>query len=312
MIMDGRLVGTIRREPPSVIGDGNRTIRELVEEQNKGRMLPGVESISRLASIALDDVVVEYLARQGLSPEVVLTAGKKVTLRGNANLVTGGSCADVSADLHPEIKTAAEALARTLDVDLAGFDYITTDISRPWWEVPGSFIELNQAPALDVLTLAGLEPVEVGKPVLGMQLGRIPIELLIAADDQVAAVEAYLTELTVAQEFGWASHDHARLGKLPLSVHGSHPWSGVLSLLSHKLLERAIIVVASRHMQISGLPVDRADHIWICDGHLPNEWLAVLGRVSRSAPWIGSWDECRSILKESIAPVHSRPSPSGA
>ncbi len=282
LIVGGRFVGAFRRDPAAVSGDGRRSIRELVEELNRGRVPAGVESISQLSSVSIDDPVIQHLARQGMSAETILAPGHEVTLRSNANAATGGACTDVTAEVHVDVKAAAEAIAQTLGVHLTGFDYVTTDISRSWREVSGAFIELNLTPSLDVPTLAGWPAVKVGKLALGQRAGRIPLECIVMPEQELVEAENHFRAAGIGDRVGWASHDKAQVGALALQVRALQPWSGVTTLLAHRMVDKAHLLVSSQHMQRFGFPVDQADRVWNCDETLPAEWRAVLDGVSQT------------------------------
>jgi cyanophycin synthetase len=272
-------------------------VRELVDEANRGRALPGVLAVSRLSRLELDDSAVRYLAGHGLTPDSVPAEGQQVQVRSNDNLSTGGVSTDVTARTHPEVRAIAEALARALGVNMAGFDYLTTDISRSWREVPGAFIELNLTPGLAVLTLAGRSPVEVGKLALGSKPGRIPVNIIVLPDAQLAEAESAILQRGPDRERGWASNNKAWLGRMPLVIAKRRPWAGAMTLLSHQVVERALLLASSGQLMRHGLPVDRADRIWLCADDLPDEWLEVLRHASAAPVWHGPWSDMQRTVE---------------
>ena len=56
-----------------------------------------------LSKIRLCPIALAVLAEQGLSPEAVPPAGVTVLVRRNANLSTGGTAADVTDLVHPDV-----------------------------------------------------------------------------------------------------------------------------------------------------------------------------------------------------------------
>ncbi|MEZ5737386.1 MAG: hypothetical protein R3E09_16570 [Novosphingobium sp.] len=297
LMAGGQLAVAVRRLPPAVIGDGKHTIRELTDALNIGRVHPDTLSLDRFPAVRLDENAVQHLKNQGLTPETVLPTGQEVTLRSIANISTGGSTDDVTAKVHPDIRQACEMIARTLQVNVAGFDYMTTDISRSWREVPGAFIELNLTPALIAFTLAGWPAAEAGKLILSEQTGRIPLNLIVIPDDSLEEAETRLANLPGGTSAGWASQGKACIGTLPLIVESGPPWSGIRTLLAHRTVERATVLATSEQIQVHGLPVDRADRIWNCDHTLRGEWREVLDRSSKSPVQVVAW----SILSDELA-----------
>ncbi|MEO5808680.1 MAG: hypothetical protein ABIR51_01135, partial [Sphingomicrobium sp.] len=153
MVVDGRLIAAVRREPPVVAGDGQRDIAALLAELNGGR--DGTRARGYLLPIEADAALASTLARQGLSMTSVPPKDATVPLRSIANFSTGGSAADVTDTVHPQVKGMAELLATAVGLRTAGIDYITSDISRCHADAGGGFIEVNAMPRLRLLMLDG-------------------------------------------------------------------------------------------------------------------------------------------------------------
>lgn len=289
MVIGGRFIGAFRREIPAVTGDGVRTVKALADAFNAGRVMPDRYSFVRLKRIKFDAFTQRHLAGQGLSPDSVLEAGRTVTLRGNANLATGGRPVEVTEHVHPMISTAAEVMARAMGLHVAGIDYITTDISRGWDEVPGAFIETNLTPSLDLMSQAGWDVIDVGNLVLPDREWRIPVHCVVVPDAMIADAESQLAGLAWPGDCGWASLGKAQIGSLALLITPSNAWSGVQTLLSHVDVERAWLLLASSDLQKRGFPVDRVDAVWNCDTGLPADWAGVLDAVSAAPVVNAEW-----------------------
>jgi cyanophycin synthetase len=180
LVIGKELVAAARRSPPSVIGDGARTVRQLVAATNadprRGR---GHEKA--LTQIPLDEAAAEELAKQGLAFDAVPAAGQRVQLRGNANLSTGGVSEDVTGRVHPDTACACIRAARKIGLDVAGIDLVCEDMSRPLEEQRGAIIEVNAAPGIRMHEHpAEGEPHHVGRAIVRSlfpepENGRIPI-----------------------------------------------------------------------------------------------------------------------------------------
>jgi len=147
LVVGDRLVAAARREPPSVVGDGKATISQLVAKENLNP-LRGDDHSTSLSKLRLDAIGLEHLAEQGLHAESVPAAGEKVSLRRNANLSTGGSAADVTDTVHPEVAARAVEAARMVGLDVAGIDIVATRIDQPLEVTRGAIVEVNAAPGL--------------------------------------------------------------------------------------------------------------------------------------------------------------------
>lgn len=147
LVVGEQVVAVARRVPPRVTGDGRSTVRELVERENQNPAR-GDDHENVLTRIRLDDAAAEELARQGVDFDSVLPAGRTVRLRGNANLSTGGTAEDVTAELHPDTGRACVRAARKIGLDVAGIDIVCSDIRQPLSAQHGAIIEVNAAPGI--------------------------------------------------------------------------------------------------------------------------------------------------------------------
>ncbi len=161
LVIGDRLIAAARREPPSVVGNGQSTIMELVANENQNP-LRGDDHSTSLSKLRLDKIGLEHLAEQGLNAESVPSAGQKISLRRNANLSTGGSATDVTDTVHPDVAARAVEAAKMVGLDVAGIDIVATRIDQPLEVTRGAIIEVNAAPGLRM----HLEPsAGIGRPV---------------------------------------------------------------------------------------------------------------------------------------------------
>ena len=147
LVVGDQLVAAARREPPQVLGDGEHTVRQLVEVVNQDPRR-GEGHATSLTKIRLDDIAVARLAMQGLTPDSVPPKGQRVILRNNANLSTGGTATDVTDDVHPEVAARAVAAAQMVGLHICGVDMVAETVLRPLEEQGGGFVEVNAAPGL--------------------------------------------------------------------------------------------------------------------------------------------------------------------
>lgn len=147
LVVGNKLIAAARRDPPQVIGDGVRSIYELVEQINRDPMR-GEGHVTSLTKIHLDEISMAHLAAQGLTAESVPAKGMRVVLRNNANLSTGGTATDVTDDVHPELAARAVAAARVVGLDICGVDVVCDNVMNSLEEQGGGIIEINAAPGL--------------------------------------------------------------------------------------------------------------------------------------------------------------------
>jgi len=147
LVVGDQLVAAARRDPPQVLGDGEHTVRELVDIVNQDPRR-GSGHGTALTKIRLDDIALARLALQGLTPDSVPEKGQRVVLRNNANLSTGGTATDVTDEVHPEVAARAVAAARMVGLHICGVDMVAETVLRPLEEQGGGFVEVNAAPGL--------------------------------------------------------------------------------------------------------------------------------------------------------------------
>jgi cyanophycin synthetase len=147
LVVNHKVVAVAERVPAHVVGNGNETIAQLVEQENQDfRRGEGHDNI--LTKIQLDDASGEMMSRQGYTLDTVLQPGQICYLRATANLSTGGIAIDRTEEIHPETVWLAERVSRIIDLDVVGIDVITTDITKPLGEADGVILEVNAAPGL--------------------------------------------------------------------------------------------------------------------------------------------------------------------
>lgn len=140
VVIGHEVVAAAVRRPASVIGDGQHSVRELIEAQSRRRAAAtGGES-----RIPLDDGTVGTVRAAGHTLDDVLPVGQELEVRGTANLHTGGTIHDVTDSLHPDLARAAVRLSRALDIPVTGLDFLVPDVAGP----EHVLIEANERPGL--------------------------------------------------------------------------------------------------------------------------------------------------------------------
>ncbi|HEL9597912.1 TPA: bifunctional glutamate--cysteine ligase GshA/glutathione synthetase GshB [Streptococcus suis] len=157
-ILDGKCEAVLLRVAANVVGDGQSTIRELVEQKNQDP-LRGRDHRSPLEIINLGDIELLMLEQQGYTPDTVLPEGVQAFLRGNSNISTGGDSIDMTDQMDESYKQLAAAMATAMGAWACGVDLIIPDRTKPASkEDPNcTCIELNFNPAmyLHTYTYAG-------------------------------------------------------------------------------------------------------------------------------------------------------------
>ncbi|KGQ78508.1 bifunctional glutamate--cysteine ligase/glutathione synthetase [Enterococcus faecium] len=125
-VIDGEVQAIMLRVPANVIGDGIRTVKELVEEKNSDP-LRGTNHRAPLELIQLGELEQLMLKEQGLTIESVPQANQIVYLRENSNISTGGDSIDMTDEFSEAYKKIAVSAVEALGAKISGIDLIIPD-----------------------------------------------------------------------------------------------------------------------------------------------------------------------------------------
>src|SRR5262245_40193182 len=183
LIIGGKLAAVAERVPASVTGDGEHTVRQLVDLTNADpRRGIGHEKV--LTKIKVDEAAQELLRAQGFGLDDVPPDGQRVKLALTGNMSTGGTSIDRTMEAHPDNVEIAEPAAR-----IAG-----PDITVPVRETGGGIVEVNAAPGFRMHThpTEG-EPQYVARPVIDLLFppgaaARIPIIAVTGTNGKTTTV----------------------------------------------------------------------------------------------------------------------------
>lgn len=180
LVIDHKLVAAAQRVPAHVVGDGIRTIRELIDIENQDpRRGYGHENV--LTEIEIDRDSLDLLSEYGYTEASVPEKDEIVYLKSTANLSTGGTSIDVTDLVHPANIFLAERISRIIGLDICGIDIMAENLTQPLQENGGVVLEVNAAPGfrMHLAPSEGL-PRNVAAPVIDMlyppgKPSRIPI-----------------------------------------------------------------------------------------------------------------------------------------
>ena len=180
LVVNGELIAVSKRVPGHVVGDGQHTIAELLDIVNSDpRRGIGHEKV--LTRIAIDHQAERLLLDAGYTLETVIAAGEVFYLCSTGNLSTGGTAVDMTDTCHHDNREMARRAALAIGLDVAGVDFLCTDITRSYREIGGAICEVNAAPGfrMHVAPTEG-RPRDVAAPVMEMLFppgtpARIPI-----------------------------------------------------------------------------------------------------------------------------------------
>jgi len=298
LVVNGKVVAVAERVPAHVVGDGKSTIAELIEQTNRDpNRGQGHDNV--LTRIEIDRNSMNLLERQGYTLDSVPRKDEMCMLRATANLSTGGVAIDRTDEIHPENIWLAERVVKSIGLDIAGIDIVTSDISRPLRETDGVIVEVNAAPGfrMHAAPSYGL-PRNIAAPVMDMLFppdtpSRVPILALTGTNGKTTTTRltAHIMKQT-GKVVGYTTTDGTYIGDYLVEPgDNTGPQSAEL-ILKDPTVEIAVLETARGGILRSGLAFDRsdvgvvlnvaADHLGLADINTIEQMAQVKGVVAET------------------------------
>ncbi len=265
LVINDELVGVVKRVPANVVGDGVSSVEVLVEVANRDpRRGPGHSR--PLTFLALDARAERVLALRGLDRSSVPAAGEVVDLCDVANVSLGGMPVDLTDETHPDNRMMAVRAALAVGLDIAGVDFLTTDISRSYLDTGGAICEINDKPDLRLhLFPAEGKARDVVAPILDMLFppgsrARIPIAV-IAGEAGKHATSRLLAEMLQAagHSVGLAGADGVLLNGRTVREGPLSPPTSIRTVLLDPTVDAAVLEASAGRIRNRGLGLDACE-----------------------------------------------------
>lgn len=264
LVVGNEMVAATERRIPEVRGDGQSSIRDLVDEMNRDPRR-GPDHGFPMSLVLLDREALETLESQGRAPDDVPEWGERVMLRRTANMSTGASAKDVTADVDPALARDAIRATRAVGLDIAGVDIVTPRLDCSLNDAGGAVIEVNAAPGLRM----HLYPDEGTERDVAARIvdhlfpdndGRIPVAAVTGTNGKTT-VTRMLGHIGDRAGFrvGMSTTDGIAIGGESIKNGDlTGPWSARL-ILNDPTVEMAVLETARGGMARGGLGFDDLD-----------------------------------------------------
>ncbi len=145
MVINFKLVAAVRLIPPKITGNGKNTINELINFLNSE---PDREfgDKGKLSKVEIDEETLKIIELSGFELDSVLPENTTLFLKNTGNMRLGASATDVTDNVHQFNIFLSERIAKILNLNIAGIDIISQDISFALNSNNGKVIEVNAAP----------------------------------------------------------------------------------------------------------------------------------------------------------------------
>src|SRR5699024_9229645 len=140
-VIDGTVIAAFKKVPANVIGDGQHSIKYLIDVKNKVR---AKSPALRRNPIKIDKETKDLLQSQGYHLDSIPQKGEQVFLKTKNNVSAGGDSIDITDELTDEIKQVA------IDASLAipGLVQCGVDMMVDTTQNKGYVIEVNSRPQI--------------------------------------------------------------------------------------------------------------------------------------------------------------------
>jgi cyanophycin synthetase len=265
LVVGSEVRAVAKRIPAQVTGDGEHTIRELIDIANLD-LNRGEKHEKPLTKLRLDDIAICLLKRNGLTADSVLPNRETAYLRENGNLSTGGTAVDCTDIIHPDNAEIAVKAAEAIGIDIAGIDFVTEDISESILETGGVICEVNTAPGIRMhLYPSEGKPRNVAEYIVDhlfptADSGRFPLVSVTGTNGKTTVVRLIQHVLmSTGRTVGMTSTSGTFINHKCIQKGDNSGPGSARSLLSNKAIDSAVLETARGGIIREGLGYDLAD-----------------------------------------------------
>lgn len=139
----GVLAGFYQGQAPTIVGDGKKTIKELIEEKDNKRP-------DRVEPIRISTELENYVLRSGFMISDILPDGFSLILSHRIGRLFGGTTKEMLDELHPSFVPILKEATRITGLSVVGFDCIIPDPTKDAHSQKWGIIECNTLPFIDL------------------------------------------------------------------------------------------------------------------------------------------------------------------
>lgn len=142
-VINKKLVGFFKADPPQITGDGIHSIEKLVKSKNNN--LP-----DRLSEVVINEDVTSFINRLGYTPQSIPKKDELVNLSAKTGRMYGGVTEEMLSSVHPKMHDIFAKAGALVEAPVVGFDLITEDPTEDPDKLKWGIIECNSLPFIDL------------------------------------------------------------------------------------------------------------------------------------------------------------------
>lgn len=269
-VLAGQVPYVMEYQAATVTGDGVRSLRELIEEENRNPRR-GVKQHDVLRLIKIDDRNEAYLRREGMTFATVPAAGEVVRVQEFPEVKNGGRSVNRTAATHPHNAALFVQAAQLLGLELANLDVVCEDIGTPMRAGTGAILEFNVGAAYtpEYYVVEG-EPWDAGPAIVEMLFPpgapvRVPVVVVVGDDVDELSGEIARRLAGFGTMVGLATPERLQVGEVELVRERTLDPSGARTVLANPATEVAVVAVSGREIVERGLPFGVCDAVVVAE-----------------------------------------------
>ncbi|HLN18626.1 MAG TPA: Mur ligase family protein [Patescibacteria group bacterium] len=245
--VDGKMIACAKSFPVKIIGDGHKTVKELIEEENKKPYRQAEDKNKSFYKIEITDKLKAILSFQEMKLSSLVPKDQEVMLSFSG--ADGGEWIEDNSSVHSEnIKLIQRALHFS-ELDVAGVDVISPDISIPFRENGGKILEINAGPDTNIHANVNQgEKIIIERAILNYlfsedENGRIPIVSITGTNGKTTTAKllAFLLQDPSRRTIGLTTSDNKYINSDLVSIGDKSGFLSAQSLLMNNQIDIAIL-----------------------------------------------------------------------
>ena len=213
---------------------------------------------------------IQAINKAGYTLKDIPKKGELIPLRKIESTQWGGIYEDVTHSIHTENIEIALKTAKLFNLQVAGVDIMSSDITKPWYENGAIIIEINYSPAYGDEYISK-ETIKTFLTDLMDGDGRIPITVIVGNEDamdrartlQEQALQNNIKTFITTHNQTIADNQKNRI------MTFDSLYKRTKALLMDKDVEGLILVVQNYELLETGLPIDNIDKLIIVNENIP-------------------------------------------
>jgi cyanophycin synthetase len=142
-VIDGKLVGFLESRQPFIVGDGIRTIHQLIDDKN-------IHKEERVSDVVFTEENEAHIRRQGYALDSIPEKGIVIHVARLPGRLTGGQTREIPAEVHPKLRDYVQRTAQLLQTPVVGFDLIIGDPEADPDTQKWGILEANTVPFIEI------------------------------------------------------------------------------------------------------------------------------------------------------------------